>query len=239
MGWFRSRSNRTVDPVGQWRVAVGDPGITAFGDHAVTFTAEGELIYSVLDEGVATSRMLLTDRLEGETIVSNQPSAPREERTRIASTEKGLLLGDPPMLLTRDRQFRSDPLAPALALGLAALERTLGPGAPAGTLRPFLLCQFPSERKIICISGDDGAALRGEAVRAFAKVRTAASAVAWTCGDRISLPEGERDVVVVEVSCAQAPRGLRLIQPCALSGATIARDGALAAVDCEAWFAEA
>lgn len=202
----------------------------------MTFTTEGELIYSTLEMNVVTSRILLTYRVDGDSIVTDQPSAPNEQRTRIVQTEKGLLVGKPPILLQSDRHFRSDPLAPAMALGLAALERTLGASAPAGIFRPFLLVQLPSERRTTHFLGDDADA-RAAALREFAKVRNTAVAAAWTYADRLALSDGESDAVVAEVSCVQALRGVALIQPFAFSSLKAARAGALVPVDRESWFA--
>ena len=57
------------------------------------FEPFGRLIYGVL-EGERWQIMLLIYRVEADVIVSNQPSAPHEERTRFVITENGNLMLD-------------------------------------------------------------------------------------------------------------------------------------------------
>ena len=57
------------------------------------FTPSGKLIYGVL-ENERWQVMLLTYRIDGESLISNQPSAPREEITRFVIAETGELTLD-------------------------------------------------------------------------------------------------------------------------------------------------
>jgi hypothetical protein len=75
--------------VGVWRlVRADDP---AAEQSELDLGADGQMTYSIR---VADrwQIMRLTYRIERDAIVSNQPSAPREELTAFAVTEDGLLL---------------------------------------------------------------------------------------------------------------------------------------------------
>lgn len=55
------------------------------------FRADGALYYSI-DAGNRWQVMKLVWRVEGDVIISDQPSAPREERTSFSFDEEGLLV---------------------------------------------------------------------------------------------------------------------------------------------------
>jgi len=57
----------------------------------VEFRPTGELIYSI-DAGDRWQVLRLTYRVEDDVLVTNQPSAPREERTRFELTPEGTLV---------------------------------------------------------------------------------------------------------------------------------------------------
>ncbi len=57
------------------------------------FKPDGRLIYAI-HEGNKTQLIHLVYHVEGDTIISDQPSAPREERTRFVLTSDGQLLLD-------------------------------------------------------------------------------------------------------------------------------------------------
>jgi hypothetical protein len=226
--WPFRKATKPADLAGQWRVEPDDPRLAEFGDHAMTFTADGELIYSSIAEGMTTSRILLTYRLDGGTIVTNQPSAPREERTKFELGEHVLRVGDPALTLRRDANFRSDPLAPAVALGLAALERTLGSSAPEGPFRPFMLFDTVAGRKTVDIVGDHTQQARASARHEFERMRESVVAMAWV--------SDTGDAVAVEASCRHAPRGVLLIQPYRSSGRRASRAAKLESHDHDSWF---
>jgi hypothetical protein len=74
--------------VGVWAIDPTDAvGIKAFGRCSMEFKPNGQLVYSV-PEG----KMLLTYRVEGDVLVTDQPSHPREERTRFSFAPDGALL---------------------------------------------------------------------------------------------------------------------------------------------------
>ncbi len=83
------RKNRRASVlVGCWHLVrvEGQPYEPAETD----FREDGTLYYSVL-AGTRWQIMKLTYRVGGDTIITNQPSAPREERTRFALAQDGTL----------------------------------------------------------------------------------------------------------------------------------------------------
>ena len=79
--------------IGCWRMTRATPPIDVGECVEMEFELTGRLIYGILEDG-RWQVMLLTYRIEGDILVSNQPSAPREERARFAISETGeLVLG--------------------------------------------------------------------------------------------------------------------------------------------------
>jgi hypothetical protein len=68
--------------IGCWLLATSATGSDLGERVEVEFKPQGELVYATLENG-KWSIMLLTYRVEGSEIVSNQPSAPNEERTEF------------------------------------------------------------------------------------------------------------------------------------------------------------
>lgn len=78
-------------------------------DVDMEFVSDGRLTYAI-DGGDRWQVMRLTFRVEGNTIVSDQPSAPREERTRFRFGTDGSLILEQNGSETRFR--RGQPRAP-------------------------------------------------------------------------------------------------------------------------------
>jgi hypothetical protein len=77
--------------IGDWQVDPADlAAIDAFGLASLTFGPDGDLTYAVQSSD-GLQMMLLTYRVEGDNLVTNQPSAPREERTPWAIDGAGRL----------------------------------------------------------------------------------------------------------------------------------------------------
>lgn len=78
--------------VGTWEPAADDVRAREVygGDVLLTFEPNGTLIYSIVTEK-SVQKVLLTYRIEGEEIVTDQQSAPHEERSRYVLTEDGKL----------------------------------------------------------------------------------------------------------------------------------------------------
>jgi hypothetical protein len=68
-------------------------GIGDDQDTDLEILADGRMVYAVR-EGDKWQIMKLTYRLEGDVIVSNQPSAPRETRTKFSLQPDGSLVLD-------------------------------------------------------------------------------------------------------------------------------------------------
>lgn len=78
--------------VGSWVVDPDDDAARAhFGDVVMRFDGDGSLTYVIRGDG-RDEVMLLRYRVEGDELVTNQPSAPREDRTRFAFAPDGRLV---------------------------------------------------------------------------------------------------------------------------------------------------
>ena len=71
--------------LGRWYAVVNGEPV------GLEFLADGRAAYVILSGGKQQT-MRLTWSLEGNDLVTNQPSDPREERTRFALDDDGLLL---------------------------------------------------------------------------------------------------------------------------------------------------
>lgn len=73
---------------------ISDPqdldGIDRFGQVSLEFSGNGRLKYTVHEAG-KRQIMFLTYRVERDLLITNQPSAPREEITRFEITPSGKL----------------------------------------------------------------------------------------------------------------------------------------------------
>lgn len=84
---FRREHSRDPLPerlVGLWR-AEGS-------DDQFTFFADGSAVFQTRSGDGGTAEILLTWRVEGDEIVTDQPSAPAEERTKFVLRDPELLL---------------------------------------------------------------------------------------------------------------------------------------------------
>src|SRR5690242_17313619 len=77
--------------LGRWRAS--PETAREFGDYAWEFTLFGELIYTVLSDQRVTSRMLLTFDAADDVLVTDQPSAPRKERSPYEVVNERLIVG--------------------------------------------------------------------------------------------------------------------------------------------------
>jgi hypothetical protein len=77
--------------IGTWVLDAADErSRTEYGEVSLKFTEDGFLVYTI-HSGEMRQEMLLTYRVEGEWLVTDQPSSPREERTRVRISEDGRL----------------------------------------------------------------------------------------------------------------------------------------------------
>ncbi|MBL9184159.1 MAG: hypothetical protein JNN17_18590 [Verrucomicrobiaceae bacterium] len=91
---FFRKPKRVLDErlFGKWRL-ITTTAIDTAEDTVSEFTPDGRLIYSIT-EGGNTGIMNLIYRTENGYILSNQPSHPREDRTKYDFTEDGALILD-------------------------------------------------------------------------------------------------------------------------------------------------
>jgi hypothetical protein len=77
--------------LGLWRTAPEDTdGTREYGEVTMSFTEDGFLVYSI-HSGSVDQEILLRYRTEGGILITDQPSAPREERTTYEITQDGRL----------------------------------------------------------------------------------------------------------------------------------------------------
>lgn len=80
--------------IGKWRAESSDRGSRErYGDTTLEFRPDGKLVYT---ENIDNEKeiSLLTYRVEDGFIVTDQPSAPRQERTAFELTSEGKLILD-------------------------------------------------------------------------------------------------------------------------------------------------
>lgn len=71
--------------IGCWEVDPSDAGaFREFGRTTMEFREDGSLTYKIITDEGKHQVMFLTFIVEGDMIVTNQPSHPREDRTRFA-----------------------------------------------------------------------------------------------------------------------------------------------------------
>jgi hypothetical protein len=77
--------------LGVWVVDRTDAkALAEFGDVLMEFHEDGQLTYTIRSE-TKTQIILMRYRVEGRTLVTDQPSAPREERTAYTLSPDGIL----------------------------------------------------------------------------------------------------------------------------------------------------
>ena len=87
-GIHRSLRSRLL---GAWRSDPEDfEAIREYGDVSLDFSRNGALTYTVHGEGKRRI-ILLTYRIEGDVLITDQPSEPKEQRTRFEITPSGKL----------------------------------------------------------------------------------------------------------------------------------------------------
>ena len=85
-------SSLTDTLIGRWHTDPADiTSLREYGSVSLNFTADGRLIYTIRSEG-KDQIVLLTYRVENQTLVTDQPSEPGEERTAFSLTPEGKLI---------------------------------------------------------------------------------------------------------------------------------------------------
>jgi hypothetical protein len=92
MNCTRSESVGGSQIIGRWRSDPDDPeAIATYGDVLLDFSRNGGLTYTIHAEG-KRQIMLLTYRVDGDVLVTDQPSNRTEERTKFKITSEGKLV---------------------------------------------------------------------------------------------------------------------------------------------------
>jgi hypothetical protein len=76
--------------IGSWHLVRSDGEIDAGNEVEMEFFPNGQLTYAIA-EGKKWQLSLLTYKVAGDVIITNQPSAPGEERTKFAFEPDGKL----------------------------------------------------------------------------------------------------------------------------------------------------
>ena len=79
--------------IGCWQLETADPALGMTEPAEVEFKPNGQLIYSI-EAGDKWQIMRLTFRVDGAELVTNQPSAPNEERTGFSLEGENKLVLD-------------------------------------------------------------------------------------------------------------------------------------------------
>jgi len=93
MGLFDFLKKRVIEPThplcGVWKIIRSEEPME--DEVRMTFHPDGRLIYSIyLKDRIQI--MKLTFRVSGDTIISDQPSHPKEERSRFSFEDDGVLV---------------------------------------------------------------------------------------------------------------------------------------------------
>jgi hypothetical protein len=91
--FFRRRAIRAAhqELMGVWTLVRAAPGIDAGDGCQVELAPDGNMTY-IIREGDRLQIMKLVFRVEGDELVTNQPSTPREERTQFRIEGNELVL---------------------------------------------------------------------------------------------------------------------------------------------------
>jgi hypothetical protein len=202
--------------IGRWRLAVDDVSARRrYGEHALELTTHGDLVQSTVTPGGLT-RVLLTWRLEGDVLITDQPSAPHVERQKVALLPKGqLILGEgieASRYLRDDDTFGLDPEARLFALAGTALRHAVASAGKAGPFVPFLMTQTDAAMSLIRI-GEQSPELAERAGRAQAgQLLDNVTLCAWTTDGVLALDGEQTDAAFTAVS----RRGVRRAKALAL-----------------------
>ena len=81
--FFAESQVKDEDLLGRWEFEKSEPAGSGFEGSAMEFEGNGKLTYASPTEG-GTGLMVLTWRIEDAFLVTDQPSAPQENRTKFA-----------------------------------------------------------------------------------------------------------------------------------------------------------
>jgi hypothetical protein len=223
--------------VGRWRLSTNDSrAVEEFGDHSMEFTPFGDLVYTTFEAGSITGRMLLVYRVEGNTLVTDQPSLPREERTPFRIENDALVLGigrEQSILVREKPQTPSDPLAYMLAIGNFAVNHGLDSAHRGSPFTPFLVIDMEQGRSLTRFVTDTPEKAHTQAQMSVTDNHPRACAYAYD--GYVTVEEGRFDAVLVEVSQYGLPNGLLLAQPYTFKNKHTGRAGRMIMQTNQSW----
>lgn len=190
--------------IGRWRLALDDLAARRrYGEHALELTAHGDLVQSTVTPGGLT-RVLLTWRLEGDVLVTDQPSAPHVERQKVTALPNGQLMLGEGLEASRyqrdDDTFGLDPEARVFALAGTALRHAVASAGKGGPFVPFLMTQTDTEMSLLRIN-QPSADLAERAGRAQAgQLLRSVTLCAWTTDGLLALDGAQTDAAFTAVS---------------------------------------
>lgn len=185
-------------------------------DLSMEFTPHGDLVYTTFESGQITGRILLVYRIEGQSLVTDQLSSPREERTLFRVDGDQLMLGEATnnkVLLREAPEASSDPDAYMLAIGSFAIGHALASVHPDGPFTPFLVTDNLQGRSLIRFVASSPENARAEAEKHTVAARGQIIACAYISDGYAALENGRFDAVLAEVSQNFHGDGLLLVQP--------------------------
>jgi hypothetical protein len=170
--------------LGRWRLAPDDLAARRrYGEHALELTPHGDLVQSTVTPGGVT-RVLLTWRLDGDFLVTDQPSAPKPERVAISILPGGeLMLGlgaGASRYIRDDDTFGLDPDARLFAFAGTALRHGIAEAGRGGPFTPFLMTQTKDAMDRIPIAAYDPESAERAARAQAGQLLSHVQRVAWT-----------------------------------------------------------
>ena len=103
MGWFTKGGCDPNELLGRWRIDPTDTeAVEAFGDAALEFDERGNLIYAI-KEVEKDQIILMTYRVSGNVVITDQPSNPDPQTTRfeVSGDTLNLVYGGQPARFIR------------------------------------------------------------------------------------------------------------------------------------------
>lgn len=234
---FKRQTVRDPTIIGQWRLSPTEERVRErFGDHAMTFSGHGELVHSTIEKGHAVGRVLLVYRVESGVIVTNQPSAPREERIPYRIERDSLFIGSPLAAMVRDPSYAADPSARALALATTALDHGLGSAHEGSPFVPFLMAQTAASRQLHRFVSETPDEARNGARRRFGEQQDQIEVAAWVSVGYVTIDGRKYDAVLAELSSVEAREGLLVAQPYSFRGRSAYRVAGMQTQTNQSWF---
>ncbi len=222
--------------IGSWLLEPGQADVEAeLGRHAMLFADGGDLIYSIA-HGDGVARMLLTWRVDGGALVTDQPSHPHEERTAFRFEGAALVIGD--ARYQRETGALFDPLARAFALGSFALRHAVSSAVPGDAFAPFLMVATPTGSDLLRVMATTPEAAEVKA-RALARQKPAATALAWVYDGTLTQGKTQTDAALATVSLPGVASALVLAQAYRFGGAIERAEptgGVVLVAEAQSWF---